>query len=757
MILACFFVVGLLTSVARADDGDTEDEGGGKFAILVGVQNYRGIKGYAPLKKTQEDMKKLCEKLKDLGYKKENLYLLIDDLKPPPNLAETTGLPSQTKFWEFFDKVKKAFNDNDREDKTLIVAFSGHGFSVNAKEGQKENFFVPWMDVSNDVRATKDNCISINRVFKQLDELERGNKILLVDACRFDESKAGDDNALFFNEETRGDSAVALMSCGPGQKSYEADNNGYFTAYLLDAIDYLRAQGGGEDGEITAEKIYKYMNDPPDERKLPLSEAVEKQWGFQQKPNFYRSKAIASSGVIKRMKTSRDFLNAAKRSMEEWKKSITAQAKFDDVFEKKREVLRELRKIENQTDAKPAQKSDAFLTEALVLKFEYDHGGRLLHSPTPDRQDALNAMIVAADQAINVGSPADPGLIRGDAYFLKGLGYWRLAELMKQRDWKDDGETGESKLGIVEESLKKALETGCSWNVDARILLANALLKQRDFQNAAEQYHKLLNGLPKPDDEASIPIRMGLGAAYDGVSEKLRKSGDQEKRRESCERALKEFEMVRYHPKSPARIQALASYNVGVLCLRLGDLVEQENAQYFAKAIDALKYAIDAGLEDETASAWETLCMTQLRLVEFQFKKNGQAPKDEIQKGIELCKKAWAALQELPIQENTKGRFKLLAAEFFIKSGDSDDAREALKKARQSFSGQDILNVSRCEYGEARCDFHDENLPDAQGTVNKVINRLEEALKSKSDPELTDLLKNAKDFRDKIEKVAVKP
>ncbi|MDB5305930.1 MAG: trypsin-like serine protease with C-terminal domain, partial [Gemmataceae bacterium] len=247
---------------ARADDGDA----GRKYAVLVGVSEYRSSAELRNLEGTGNDVTALRDVLLGGGYRAEDITLLTSQgggrLKP-------TGQNIRT-------AIKEAVGRCKPED-TLVLAFAGHGLQF---EGNPEPFFCPYDAVWNKT----DTLVPLLQVFEEAGRCPAKRKLLLVDACRVDplaESTGREQNAKAISKGfslalPSGGDVVALLSCSKSQVSWE-DRRLKHGVFFHFVIRGLAGEAAEKDGTVTLDGLAKYV-------KPAVVEHVKKEFDADQEP-----------------------------------------------------------------------------------------------------------------------------------------------------------------------------------------------------------------------------------------------------------------------------------------------------------------------------------------------------------------------------------------------------------------------------------------------------------------------------------------
>src|SRR5260221_2595556 len=110
-----------LARLVRADDGV-------KYALLVGVGSYRNDSDLAGLKYSESDMTELARSLVEIGFKPENIRLMLQSDISDARFKSTKGNSDQFKpRKENIENELQLLLDNKRRQDLVIVAFAGHG------------------------------------------------------------------------------------------------------------------------------------------------------------------------------------------------------------------------------------------------------------------------------------------------------------------------------------------------------------------------------------------------------------------------------------------------------------------------------------------------------------------------------------------------------------------------------------------------------------------------------------------------------
>lgn len=244
---------------------------GHKYVFLVGVSKY-DKKSLRPLSYTLNDVFGLRDAMLDAGIPRQNNVVMHDDYK---QLESRNQIPERGKVLEQLDLLLAEVSPQD----DLIVGLSGHGVQF---QGEAKSYFCP-ADANLEDRGS---LIAFRALYDRLDECKARRKLLLVDACRNDPqsdlSKTATD--LKLNSITRPQleaipgGMVALFSCAPGQKSYEAPGlkHGVFFYHVIKAMNGAADNG---DGNLSLDELITFA-------KRDTQTFVRRQLNAKQTPHF---------------------------------------------------------------------------------------------------------------------------------------------------------------------------------------------------------------------------------------------------------------------------------------------------------------------------------------------------------------------------------------------------------------------------------------------------------------------------------------
>ena len=247
----------LLTGVCLLYVSAQEKTGPRKYALVVGVKEYRAQQPLPPLSYTENDAEQLAAVLKEAGFQ-------VTLMTQAAGKEKTRFLPMA----EYILDELKALVERPflKKDDVVLVALAGHGVQFDEeKDGKKlEKFFFCPMDADIGTKGDKqNNLIPLDHLYEQLDKCEAGTRLLMVDACRNDPSRPSGLRSL--NSVTRPKLApplggtIAFFSCSANQRAYEDPDlkHGVFFHHMIEGLK--GKADGSKDGSVTATELSEYV------------------------------------------------------------------------------------------------------------------------------------------------------------------------------------------------------------------------------------------------------------------------------------------------------------------------------------------------------------------------------------------------------------------------------------------------------------------------------------------------------------------
>jgi hypothetical protein len=211
-----------------------------KFAVIVGIEEYRGL---PPARFAARDARAVRAHLQALGVPARNIAFLEG--------AEATraGLSKTLNAW-LPNRVKK--------DSTVYFYYSGHG-APDPRSGRA--FLVP---VDGDPEYLEDTAYPLSELYRRLGALGASHVLVALDSCF---SGAGGRSVLAKDArplvarvaaETPG-AGLSLLTASDGTQisgALDDEEHGAFTYYLLQGLNGAAA---GKDGAVTAGSLLAFL------------------------------------------------------------------------------------------------------------------------------------------------------------------------------------------------------------------------------------------------------------------------------------------------------------------------------------------------------------------------------------------------------------------------------------------------------------------------------------------------------------------
>ena len=231
---------------------------GKNWAIVIGINEYRNLKRLNYARRDAElvrDFFRQDMEFTQVDYFAEN----APPIETKPSSPPLSALPNFEDLDNYLERrFRKPFLGAGD---TLWFFFAGHGKRFN-----KRDYLLP---SGVNPRQPDRAGLAVTHIVEKLQNSGAGNIILLIDACRDEDSRDGEGIGL---ENHQG--IIRLFSCAPSQISYEIEElqQGAFTYALLQG---LRMQGEGNCA--TVGRLAEYV-------RVQVPYLVEKYKGEKQNP-----------------------------------------------------------------------------------------------------------------------------------------------------------------------------------------------------------------------------------------------------------------------------------------------------------------------------------------------------------------------------------------------------------------------------------------------------------------------------------------
>jgi hypothetical protein len=213
---------------------------GKRYAVVVGVNAY-DHSSLSALEYAEADAVDLAALLESRGY-------TVRLLTGPAGRTDPNKAPTKANI----ETALKATLDGCKRDDLVLVALAGHGLQFDELPGAH---FCP--QDAKPFADRVDTLVSMDWVYKQLEECGAGAKLLLVDACRND-PKGGRGRGATGAGVPAPRGLCAVFSCSPGERAFEhkALGHGVFFHFVLRG---LKGKAYDQDGEVTVDSLALYV------------------------------------------------------------------------------------------------------------------------------------------------------------------------------------------------------------------------------------------------------------------------------------------------------------------------------------------------------------------------------------------------------------------------------------------------------------------------------------------------------------------
>ena len=229
----------LIVSEARAFDNTVAEEmSGQRFALLVGINNYRD--GITNLQYCINDVLTLEQVLTDAGYQVKTLH---------DNMEDNDLIPLRSNIDVELDNLVRSINSDD----TLFVHFSCHGTLLDNEAAL----------IASDTRyqRLRSSAMFLNSIIKTMKAGRARKLVLSLDVCHagIDMGRALIDQEFITNVYDTAEGFVLLAASTAQQQAYELPEyeRGLYSHHLIEGLkgdaDY------DDDGRISVEDIRNYI------------------------------------------------------------------------------------------------------------------------------------------------------------------------------------------------------------------------------------------------------------------------------------------------------------------------------------------------------------------------------------------------------------------------------------------------------------------------------------------------------------------
>jgi uncharacterized caspase-like protein len=215
-----------------------------KTALLIGISQYDTLK---PLPGSQKDIQAMERVLKN---KSMGGFDQVDLLENPERIVME-------------QKIEALFR-NSQPDDLILLYFSGHGIK---DEDDKLYFATSQTTLMPDGRFSSATAVEARVIQKKYMNRSRSKRqVLILDCCfsgAFSEeeiARGQKSPSLDIKGQLGGEGRVVLTSSTETQDSFEDENGGIYTGYIVEGIEKGSADTDG-DGWITAVELHEFAKD----------------------------------------------------------------------------------------------------------------------------------------------------------------------------------------------------------------------------------------------------------------------------------------------------------------------------------------------------------------------------------------------------------------------------------------------------------------------------------------------------------------
>jgi uncharacterized caspase-like protein len=231
------------SNIDSVEDSTVSDSSRHRFALLIGISEYKNIK---KLTKTTFDAEDLYAVLLDNGYSKEHVFLLRDNEATKSHISDR------------LDWIARRAKSQD----TVALFFAGHGLQLKGGFYPGEYLCTAQTDLNN----LQDTCISNEEFTRALQSIQSGQLVVFLDACHSGGMGVSRDLSIslqaglsesFYQILSQGKGRIIIAACEPDEVAWELAEmrNGLFTHYLLEGL----RGGAATNGVVTVNRLFAYV------------------------------------------------------------------------------------------------------------------------------------------------------------------------------------------------------------------------------------------------------------------------------------------------------------------------------------------------------------------------------------------------------------------------------------------------------------------------------------------------------------------
>jgi tetratricopeptide (TPR) repeat protein len=245
----------------------TAQKGGGRWAVLVGVDQYQRP-DVPRLQGAVADAKAIAEAaIRYAGFPAKQVFVLTSDAPTKPTASVIL---------DTFNGLRSAVQPGD----LLLFFFAGHGVEV---EGRR--YLLTYESNVATAGTLKTSTLQVSQLMQEIESLPVTHRIIMVDACRDDPISRGRrqpniataalEAAFTLQPSSEGGVRATFLSSSRGQSAYEwtEKRRGFFSYFIERGL----AGEAATYGKVTVTSLAGYLNEF-------VPRAVREQRGREQTP-----------------------------------------------------------------------------------------------------------------------------------------------------------------------------------------------------------------------------------------------------------------------------------------------------------------------------------------------------------------------------------------------------------------------------------------------------------------------------------------
>jgi TPR repeat protein len=257
-------VCALLAALAALAGAAPAHAAGKRYALLIGVRDYKERATLGPLLYTENDVEELARLLDRTGSGFRGNVRVLTCTR---GKKDSKDAPTAANIRKALAALIRGKNRND----TVLVALAGHGVQLSVRDpnGKKKDssyaYFCPQdadLPGADYETGRHPRLLLLSDLLGDLADCGAGTKLVLMDACRNELRTRA--RGLRLNKELVPEGVAALFSCKTGQVAYETNKlkHGVFFHFVIEA---LKGKARLDRGKITWSALVDYVTEKVDD------------------------------------------------------------------------------------------------------------------------------------------------------------------------------------------------------------------------------------------------------------------------------------------------------------------------------------------------------------------------------------------------------------------------------------------------------------------------------------------------------------